>query len=802
MVYSQDLEKQVIGGLIKFPEIYSEISSFLSEEDFVFDLNKNIYSLIRHSLNNKEPIDPILLLVKIKNIGIPIKDDVNPEDYINALSLVQCNPNSVIQAVKDLKNITARRNFIEVAEKIKKRMIKGGDMSHEEISSYVDKTVYNEMRGWYSASDAVDLFESMEERIEILGNNPVDEIGIPSPYKYYNLNYGGFRNGNVYCFASRPKQGKALEENTLIPTPEGFKKIKDFKPGDLVFAVDGSVTKVSGVAKWTNRKLYKVSCDDGSFVIADEAHEWNCQRFSDGIFENIETKEIAEEDNGVRLPLYEQLKLHEKEFLMDPYVFGIWIGCGSFKYDCFSIVTKKTGVISKYKEFAIKNNLNYSHVIGDVHKITSKDENNNIFKFLNFLRASNKKRIPIDYLRCSIKQRNRLLKGLLVSSGAKPCNGEYNLKIESQELVEDIASLIRTLGRKCSVYSYSSISFKNLTRPTTIWKVSFSAKKLIEEPYEKRHIFASYFGVGNTVCLEIKHPSHIFLCGEGYLPTHNSSFLNSTAFHMSNTSPKRIPTLILDTEMQSEEIQERVLAMISGVPVWYITTGNWRKNPDYVDKIRSAWKTIKSKKYNLFHEYVINTPVDQVINKIKKWYYTKVGRGNQCLIVYDYVKITGESLSDFNREHQAIGEKVNLLKELVSKDITAPLLTAVQVNRTGDNRREVRDDSSVIALSDRVLWFASQVSIFRRKNPEEIQTETANFGTHKLINLESRWQGRQAAGHIDYVRDLGGNLINNFTNFTVDNFKVTEHADATTMFNALGGNPDMPQRQQAQNPLA
>ncbi len=488
MVYSQDLEQEVVGGLLKHQDVYPEVSAFLSEDDFVHELNKTIFALLKNALDNRQTIDRAILTARLRNLGTIFRDNCDPAEYVASLSLVQATAKSLVQAVKDLKVVTAKRSFVEVAEQIKKKMMKGGNMTYNEVIAYVDKELYAKMNSWYSAGDAVDLFETMYARVEELGQNPVDDMGIQSPYAYYNQRYGGFRNGNVYVFASRPKQGK-------------------------------------------------------------------------------------------------------------------------------------------------------------------------------------------------------------------------------------------------------------------------------------------------------------------------TSFLNSTAFHMANTAGVKIPTLILDTEMQSNEVQERILAMISGVPVWYITTGNWRKVPEFEKKIRAAWVDIKKHGYKLHHEYVINTPIEQVISKIKRWYYTKVGRGNQSLIVYDYIKLTGESTSEHNKEYQVIGEKVNTLKEVVGKDVVAPLLTAVQINRAGDNRQQARDDSSVIAQSDRVLWFASQVSIFRRKTPEEIATETTAFGTHKLINLESRWQGKDAAGHLDYVKDLEGNTVNNFTNFTVENFKVTEHADAKAMYEALAGEQRPVEREDAMNPF-
>src|SRR6478736_2029282 len=186
MVYSQDLEKQVIGGLIKHQDSYAEVASFIGEQDFAYDLNRNLFSLIKHALDNKETIDKTILTSRLRNLGITTKDNIDPYEYIDALTLIQVTPKSLVQGVKDLKKVTKRREYVEVADQIKKQMLKGGNMSFDEINTYVDKTLYAKMNSWSGASDSVDLFETMQARVEELGNNPVDDMGIQTPYPYYN----------------------------------------------------------------------------------------------------------------------------------------------------------------------------------------------------------------------------------------------------------------------------------------------------------------------------------------------------------------------------------------------------------------------------------------------------------------------------------------------------------------------------------------------------------------------------------------------------------------------------------------
>ena len=162
-----------------------------------------------------------------------------------------------------------------------------------------------------------------------------------------------------------------------------------------------------------------------------------------------------------------------------------------------------------------------------------------------------------------------------------------------------------------------------------------------------------------------------------------------------------------------------------------------------------------------------------------------VGRGNPFVLGYDYIKLTGERVGNNWAEYQAIGDKVDKLKKL-AEELNCAIITAMQMNRSGENfnRRggAVVDDSSAIALSDRLQWFASFVGIFRRKTVDELANDGEEFGTHKLVTVKSRWQGKDAAGHHDLVRRIDENgsvrFENNFINFNVINFNVEEVGSA------------------------
>lgn len=244
-----------------------------------------------------------------------------------------------------------------------------------------------------------------------------------------------------------------------------------------------------------------------------------------------------------------------------------------------------------------------------------------------------------------------------------------------------------------------------------------------------------------------------------------------------------VPVLFLDTEMTTKEIRLRMAASIVGIPLWYVETGNWNKNADLRAKMNAGLAKIDSemKTLKFFHFHVGNKTIVEVLTVIRRWYWSVVGRGNKCLVVYDYLKLTGEKVGANWAEYQAIGEKTNQLKA-ISVEIDNPVFTAIQINRSGESSgrqaKEVTDDSSVIAQSDRVLWFVTFLAIFRRKTSDELALDGKDFGSHKLIDLKTRYQGQEAAGHQNLVerqlQDGTSAFEPNYISFNIENFRVVE----------------------------
>jgi replicative DNA helicase len=246
-----------------------------------------------------------------------------------------------------------------------------------------------------------------------------------------------------------------------------------------------------------------------------------------------------------------------------------------------------------------------------------------------------------------------------------------------------------------------------------------------------------------------------------------------------------VPVLHFDNgEMSKEELIMRQCAAITGVPMHLLETGDWRRaGEDVVNKVREAWPKIKSMKFYYYN--VGGMDVDSMIKTLKRFYYGKVGRGNQMIFSFDYIKTTSEASGGKN-EWQIVGEMVDKFKKCIQKEIlhdgnpVIPMITSVQSNRSGitNNRQSqnIIDDESIVSLSDRITQFCSHMFILRNKTADEIETEGRNFGTHKFINVKARHLGKDIAGAVEPVR-IGDTLRKNFINLEFKNFCISERGD-------------------------
>lgn len=262
-----------------------------------------------------------------------------------------------------------------------------------------------------------------------------------------------------------------------------------------------------------------------------------------------------------------------------------------------------------------------------------------------------------------------------------------------------------------------------------------------------------------------------------------------------------VPVLHFDNgEMSKEELIFRQCAALSKVPMHLLESGNWRRaGKEIVDKVRSVWEIVKNLK--LYYYNVGGMNVDSQISMLKRFYFSKIGRGNPMVFSFDYIKTTSEMSGNSKNEWQVVGEMVDKYKKCIQKEIVTDnkpmisMITSVQSNRTGivtnKSSSNVIDDESIVSLSDRITQFSSHMFILRNKTLDELQSEKG-FGTHKLINVKARHLGKDIAGAINPVKMPDGSFKKNFINLEFANFGIEERGDLRDIVDSLSTDTSLP----------
>ena len=119
MIYSIQVERHVLSGLIKYQNLFAEVDIFLNDTDFFNEVHSTIYSVYKSIAHKGEKVDKVLLAEKIKNLGISFKDDINIFDYIENLAFSQITEEATMNACKELMKLRIRREIIQTADKLK-----------------------------------------------------------------------------------------------------------------------------------------------------------------------------------------------------------------------------------------------------------------------------------------------------------------------------------------------------------------------------------------------------------------------------------------------------------------------------------------------------------------------------------------------------------------------------------------------------------------------------------------------------------------------------------------------------------
>lgn len=342
----------------------------------------------------------------------------------------------------------------------------------------------------------------------------------------------------------------ALDIDTPIPTSSGWTTMGQLRDGDWVFGADGKPVQVAkALPVKIGEPCYRVTFDNGHSVVTDAGHIWRVEergkRKSWGFpwdSKTVSTVELESKKHFIKLA--QPLELLETDLPVDPYVLGVWLGDGN----------SSSGLISAHEDDAeeqkkLINECGFA--TSETRRQSGKGVSFHVFGLRGLLAKAgvlNNKHVPEIYLRASYEQRLALLQGLFDTDGCFHNAVNQCIFVNTNPMIaESVLELCASLGikahcakqkAKVSLFpdGHARVCQDNYRIYFTVDPdlVIFRLERKLEKQTKGRVVSwrrTKRLGIASVTpvesrpvrCIMLDTPDHLYLCGKGMIPTHNSS---------------------------------------------------------------------------------------------------------------------------------------------------------------------------------------------------------------------------------------------------------------------------------------
>lgn len=618
---------------------------------------------------------------------------------------------------KDINKFYSENEFdekhLEINEKFEELKVEDIVNSlKNEIANYESKYVLNNTVEELNAVDGVrNLIKNLKE---------TPEVGVHLQGEIFNTITRGGRKGRLYVRSAGSGVGKAIPNDTVIPTPDGFKRVDEIKVGDYLFDRLGKPTKVLAIYPQKNEKeIFEVHFKSGRVAKCCEEHLWSYYNGNEFVTSSL--KEILNKNlNNIAVPTNKPVQYKEKFYLIKPFEIGILVGRGNIDS------------------------------------------------------------IPKEYLLGSIEQRTNLLAGVLCAAAALNESKKPMFSIHSENLQENILSLCRSLGigldvnetwcggaiKYCNTLNSVNKEIKNkLIKLTKFLNISF--ENLVENSKDLITSIVSTKKLTKMTCFYVDNDEHLFLMND-YIVTHNTRsmvgdacniaypirFDNNTGQWVSTGSCEKV--LYVMTEQDPAEIQTMILSYLSGYNEELFLYGTY--NESHMDRINKAIEIMEKYKDNMLLARIPDPCASVVKNLFRRYSYT---HGVE-IFFYDYIFSSPAMLSEYRdlklREDVCLRMFTTCLKNL-ALELNAFVLTSTQISNDDDKNNGFKDFRNIQG-SKAIVNLADFACIMSRPSVEELKliegfSNQFNITPNCVTDIFKNRQGRWTMIRLWSINDLG-----------------------------------------------
>ena len=214
-------------------------------------------------------------------------------------------------------------------------------------------------------------------------------------------------------------------------------------------------------------------------------------------------------------------------------------------------------------------------------------------------------------------------------------------------------------------------------------------------------------------CVEVEHPSHLYLASRSMVPTHNSVLGINVAAHAAIHHNQA--AVIFSLEMSRNEIVMRMLAAEARVPLTKMRSGNmddgdWQKLAATMGKVSDA---------PLFVDDSPNMSLMEIRAKCRRLKQ----KHDLKLVVIDYLQLMSSGKRVESRQ-QEVSEFSRSLK-LLAKELEVPVIAISQLNRGAEQRSDKKPQMSDLRESGSIEQDADVVILLHREDAYEKESPRA-----------------------------------------------------------------------------
>lgn len=210
-------ERAVLAGICRYnAEAYFDVADITSVKTFVIDSNAIIYKCLRHIFekDSEAIIDVPTIYSAAKEIGVSeVLERQSEAKHLKSILAMPVALANVRKFAAKIRKLEIARLYCVSLESARDKMLQlRGDESVAEIVSIPENAILD-LSSLIDQKDNTPklLFEDIESYIQYLLDNPVQQIGIPTPYPIFNRSIGGgLRGGTINVIGARPKTGKTV----------------------------------------------------------------------------------------------------------------------------------------------------------------------------------------------------------------------------------------------------------------------------------------------------------------------------------------------------------------------------------------------------------------------------------------------------------------------------------------------------------------------------------------------------------------------------------------------------------------